>query len=79
MNITTTKTSARNGAGNIVAKSRGKQKTTRYNHALSPDKNHAEAAANLILAQSWKVDLDAEVGMETNDHGGVYKWTFVER
>ena len=48
MRITTTLTSARNGAGNIVAKSRGRQKTTRYDHSLSREANHGVAAAALI-------------------------------
>jgi hypothetical protein len=49
MKITTTKTAARNGHGNVVAKGLGKQKTTRWDHSKSSDWNHGNAAGALIL------------------------------
>jgi hypothetical protein len=46
--ITATKTAARNGAGNIVAKGHGRQKTTRWDHSLSVDANLASGAGALL-------------------------------
>lgn len=46
--ITTTYTSNAQGAGRVVAKGHGKQKTVPTNPAYSPDQNHAAACGALL-------------------------------
>lgn len=46
--IITTVTSNASGAGVIVAKGHGKQRTTRINHAMSDDWNRGAAAGALL-------------------------------
>lgn len=47
-NITTTYGANGKGAGRIVAKGAGKQKTVPYNHDRSPGQNHGDAAGELL-------------------------------
>jgi hypothetical protein len=47
-NITTTYTTNKDGAGRIVAKGAGKQKTVPYNHERTPSQNHGDAAGELV-------------------------------
>jgi hypothetical protein len=47
-NITTTYGANKDGAGRIVAKGAGKQKTVPYNHERTPGENHGDAAGELI-------------------------------
>lgn len=46
--ITVTKTAARNGSGNVVAKGHGKQKTTRWDHSKSRDENMGAGVGALL-------------------------------
>lgn len=48
--VTTTLTHNHNGTPKIVAKCNGKQKTTNYDHGKSHDRNHGEAAGNLLIS-----------------------------
>lgn len=48
LNITVTKTAARNGSGNLVAKGQGKQRTTKWDHSKSADANFGAAAGALL-------------------------------
>lgn len=48
LSIIVTKTAARNGAGNMVAKGHGRQKTTRYDHSKSIDHNFGAALGALV-------------------------------
>lgn len=72
-NITTTYTTNSKGAGRIVAKGAGKQKTVPYNHERTPGQNHGDAAGELLktlvrpdrrgfLMQTAKVSDDLEHG-----------------
>lgn len=49
MRINTTLIHTDKGRPQIVAKAMGSQKTTNYDHGSSHDRNHGEAAGNLIL------------------------------
>lgn len=46
--ITVTKSSNANGAGVLVAKGSGKQRTTKYDHSKSIDANFGAAAGTLL-------------------------------
>lgn len=46
--ITVTKSSNANGAGVLVAKGAGKQRTTKYDHSKSIDANFGAAAGTLL-------------------------------
>lgn len=46
--ITVTKSSNANGAGVLVAKGAGKQRTTKYDHSKSTDANFGAAAGTLL-------------------------------
>lgn len=48
LTITTTYTSNAKGAGRVVAKGHGKQRTVPTDMAYSPDQNHAAAAGALL-------------------------------
>ena len=48
LNITVTKTAARNGSGNLVAKGAGKQRTTKWDHSKSIEANFGAAAGALL-------------------------------
>lgn len=48
MRITTTLIHRHDGRAQIVAKANGKQLTTNYDHALSHERNHGEAAGLLL-------------------------------
>lgn len=50
LRIVTTKTSNAAGAGVVIAKALGKQRTVKYDHALNAEQNHAEAAFALVKA-----------------------------
>lgn len=47
--ITTQYTTNDKGAGKIVAKGGGKQRTVAYDHSLTPSQNHGAAAGTLGL------------------------------
>jgi hypothetical protein len=61
--ITTVVKSSTNGAGNVVATGFGKQRTVRYDHAVSVDRNHGLAAGTLALALGigWDDSIRHEV------------------
>ena len=59
--IKTAHTSTKAGAGRMVAKGEGKQRTVNYDHSLSVSKNHANAAAELGNALGWKPDEEIAV------------------
>lgn len=48
LNVTVTKTAARNGTGNLVAKGAGKQRTIRWDHSKSAEANFGAAAGTLL-------------------------------
>jgi hypothetical protein len=79
MRIVTTLDHTASGRPVIIAKSEGRQKTTNYDHGKSHDRNHGEAAANLIL-HMWKQNhlqgsevkglaIRAESGTHTTENG----------
>jgi hypothetical protein len=76
--ITTQVKSAANGAGNIIAKGAGKQKTTRYDHALSIPANHGVAAAALakVLHLPWTEEISHTVKDVTNDLAAKHVFTW---
>lgn len=49
MRITTSYVTAANGAGKILAKGEGKQRTVPFDHSLSVARNHGVAAGTLAL------------------------------
>lgn len=59
LRITTTLVHNDKGTPKIVAKAtlggKVRQKTTNYDHGLSHDRNHGEAAGNLLLANALDV------------------------
>jgi hypothetical protein len=75
MTITTKYTTTSTGAGRILAKGNGKQKTLPYDHAFSDKRNHGLAAGELAkaLGLTWS-DSITHVGF--ND--GTHKFVFPE-
>lgn len=59
--VTTTYTTTAAGAGRIVAKAQGsgRQKTIPYDDAKSIDRNHGEAAGELLINLGWQGKFDA--------------------
>lgn len=86
MNITTTyRPHPSSNVGSIVAKSEGRQKSTRFDQSKSTDANHGIAAANLILhmhkanhlqgSEVKGLAIRSETGTHTtNDAGTVHKF-----
>ncbi len=50
MNIVTRHKSNANGRGQVIAKANGRQRTISWDHSVSADRNHGNAAGTLILA-----------------------------
>ena len=75
MNITTKYTTTSTGAGRIVAKGGGKQRTLPYDHSASRERNHGLAAGELakVLGLTWS---DSVTHMGFND--GTHKFVFPE-
>ena len=73
LTITTKYTTTSTGAGRILAKGAGKQRTLPYDQARSAERNHGEAAGELAkaLGLSWS---DSIVHMGFND--GTHKFVF---
>lgn len=57
--ITTKHTSTATGAGRVLAKGGGKQRTIEWDHSVSSARNHGNAAGELALALglSWHDDI----------------------
>lgn len=66
MRIVTTLDHTPSGRPVIRAKADGKQKSTNYDHGLSHDRNHGEAAANLLLTMGRDVVV---LGIRSVDTG----------
>lgn len=64
-----------NGAGKIVAKCNGKQRTIGYDPAMSSDRNHGTAAGTLALALGleWHPGIEHDSSDDGNQHG--FAWT----
>jgi len=83
MNITTTYKTNANGRGQVIAKAtiKGKtrQKTTNFDQAKSTQRNHGEAAGNLLLANAYDTitgglsrDALDKATHDSNDSGTVH-------
>lgn len=67
--ITTTYGSKANGAGKIVAKGGGRQRTVTYDPAVSKERNHGSAAGDVALLLGWKVDDEiVHIGFDNGVH-----------
>lgn len=67
------------GAGRIVAKGNGKQRTVPFNHAHSADWNHGNAAGTLglVLFQGKRSrDIMADVSRHMVEHDGRHRFVF---
>lgn len=71
--ITTTYTTTDKGAGRIVAKGNGKQRTIPFDHEVSVDRNHGNAAGELalVLGLPW-VDTIVHGPMGGGKH--LFRW-----
>lgn len=80
LSITTSYTSNASGAGRIVAKGNGKQRTVAYDHSKSPAWNYGNAAGTLGLVL-WQGDsarrLAADVAMHVVLHDGRHQFRFL--
>lgn len=82
--ITTTQSSNASGAGIIVAKGHGKQRTTRIDHAKSDDANRGAAVGALLdvlASPEQQAKLRHPSGKQRvrvkslSDAGGKHRWT----
>lgn len=83
LTITTTYTSNAKGAGRVVAKGHGRQRTVPTDPAYSPDQNHAAAAGallNVLTDDRQQAMLRHPSGgqrvrvAKESDGGGYRKW-----
>lgn len=84
MNIVTTLVHNDKGTPAILAKGGGKQKRTPYDHALSHDVNHGNAAGNLILVlaktSSWVIpdaleSIEEGNAVHTTENGARHRFS----
>lgn len=84
LSIITTQTSNASGAGVIVAKGHGRQKTTRVDHAKSDEQNRAAACGalvNVLTDDRQQAMLRHPSGGQRvrvdylSDGGGKHRWT----
>jgi hypothetical protein len=66
MRITTTRTAARNGVGNFVAKGAGRQRTVRRDPSKSYSWNHGHAAGTLAVALGLPAETQFSVSGDGN-------------
>ena len=76
--ITTVVKSSANGAGVVLAKGAGRQKSTRFDHSLSIPANHGAAAGNLakVLGLDWSDDITHTTKQGTGDLSTKHIFTF---
>lgn len=84
LSIITTVESTPSGAGKVVAKGHGKQRSVRINHALSDEQNRAAAAGtlvNVLTDARQQAMLRHPTGRQRirvasiSDGGGKHRWT----
>lgn len=73
-NVITTRTSAPSGAGRVIAKGRGKQRTHKWDLSKSADWNHGTAAGTLLLALGHD-DSDWPITHDSDDSGNRHVFT----
>lgn len=82
--ITVTKTAARNGSGNVVAKGHGRQKTTKWDHSKSVEANFGAAVGallNLLASPEQQAKVRHPSGAQRvtveslSQYGGKYRYS----